>query len=146
MKKLLIGLTLGAFLTAAQASEVHWMTSLPKAIAKAKANKKMVVIDFTGSDWCPFCIKLDKEVLKSATFDKYAKKNLVMVMADFPRHKELSAAQRKANQALAEKYQIRGFPTLVFLNSNGKEVGRKVGYGGGGPESVIKKIKAAEKK
>jgi protein disulfide-isomerase len=100
----------------------------------------MVLMNFTGSDWCGFCIKLRKEVFSSAEFAEYAKKNLVLVEVDFPSKKHLDAALTKANDALKEKHKVKGYPTLVILNSEGKKLGEEVGYGGGGPKAVLAKI------
>src|SRR5436190_6758968 len=94
-----------------------WDDNYDKAIAQAKEEKKLVMLDFTGSDWCGWCIKLNKEVFSKPEFSDYAKKNLVLVEVDFPRTKKLSSEQKKANEALQEKYQIRGYPTLVVLDS-----------------------------
>ena len=80
---------------------------------------------------------MDKEVYQTQEFADYAKKNLVLVQADFPRKKAQSAAQKRANEALKEKYKVEGFPTLVTLNSEGRKVGEEVGYGGGGPKPLI---------
>ena len=85
------------------------------------------MLDFTGSDWCGWCIKLNKEVFSKPEFSEYAKKNLVLVEVDFPRHKELSAEQKKANEALQEKYKIEGYPTIIVLDGEGKKVGQ-LGY------------------
>jgi protein disulfide-isomerase len=115
-------------------------------VEKAKKEKKIVVANFTGSDWCGFCIKQEKEVFATDEFSKYAKDNLVMVMLDFPNKKKLPEEVTKANKELKDKYGIRGYPTLVFLNGEGKEVGRKVGYGGGGPKGVIEEIEKAKSK
>jgi thioredoxin-related protein len=127
------------------AAELQWTTSLPKAIEQAKKENKLVVANFTGSDWCGFCIKQEKEVFSQEEFIKYAKENLVMVMLDFPR-KKLPEELAKANGELKDKYGIRGYPTLVFINGAGKEVGRKIGYGGGGPKAVIEEIEKARAK
>lgn len=140
MKKLWCCLVIGLAALQVGAAELAWLTDLAKAQAQAKEEKKMVLMNFTGSDWCGFCIKLHKEVFSSTEFAEYAKKNLVLVEVDFPSKKQLSAALTKANDALKEKYKIKGFPTLVVLNSEGKKVGEEVGYGGGGPKAVIAKI------
>src|SRR6266478_4278624 len=105
MKKIAIGLLASWALLLQAGAEEQWLTDLPKAQAKAKEEKKLVLMDFTGSDWCGFCIKLNKEVFSKPEFTEYAKKNLVLVEVDFPTKKELSAAQKKANAALKEKYQ-----------------------------------------
>lgn len=122
-----------------QASELDWFTSLPKAQEKAKSENKLVMLDFTGSDWCGWCIKLDKEVFSTPEFAEYAKKNLALVEVDFPKKKKLPEDQKKANQALQEKYGIEGFPTIIVLNGEGKQVG-KLGYMKGGPQAFIAEL------
>ena len=99
------------------------------------------MLDFTGSDWCGWCIKLNKEVFSKEEFADYAKKNLVLVEVDFPRRKKLSEEQKKANEALQEKYKIEGYPTLVVLNGDGKQVG-KLGYS----DAVVENARTASPK
>ena len=127
MKKLGIGLLACWALLQAGAEELQWLTDLPKAQAQAKKENKLVMLDFTGSDWCGWCIKLNKDVFSKAEFADYAKKNLVLVEVDFPRRKQLSKEQKQANQALAEKHKIEGYPTIIVLNPEGKAVGQ-LGY------------------
>src|SRR5713101_3348515 len=127
MKKILVSLCAGLALMKAGAEELQWLTDVPKAVEKAKSENKLVMLDFTGSDWCGWCIKLHKEVFSTAEFAKYAKENLVLVEVDFPRRKQLSAELKKANEALQEKYKIEGFPTIVVLNREGNKVG-ELGY------------------
>ena len=115
-----------------------------KAQAKAKAENKLLLMDFTGSDWCPWCIKLEKEILSTPAFGDFAKKNLVLLYVDFPQHKQLSAEQKKANQELQKKYAIRGFPTVIVLNKDGKKVGN-LGYQAGGPTPFIKELEKLKK-
>lgn len=144
MKKVII--TLLALLTVVQvnAAELDWQTDLPKAQAQAKTEKKLVLLDFTGSDWCGWCIKLNKEVFSQPEFSEYAKKNLVAVEVDFPRKKKLSAAQKQANDVLARKYEIQGYPTIIVLNSEGKKVG-ELGYQPGGPKAFIAALEKLKK-
>jgi len=123
MKKISIGLIACWALLQAGAEELQWLTDLPKAQAQAKKENKLVMLDFTGSDWCGWCIKLNKEVFSKTEFAGYAKKNLVLVEVDFPRRKELSAEQTKANKALMQKYKIEGYPTIIVLDGDGKQVG-----------------------
>ena len=85
-------------------------------------------------------------MFQTQEFADYAKKNLVLVEVDFPRKKSLSAAQKRANEALKEKYKVEGFPTLVILNSEGKKLGEEVGYGGGGPKPLIATLEKYKKK
>jgi len=147
MKTLLLILTTALAVNVATAGELAWTTDVAKAIETAKKEHKTVVLHFTGSDWCGFCIKQDREVFSTDEFSNYAKKNLVLVNIDFPRSKQLPADLKKANEELKTKYSIEGFPTLVFLNGDGKEVGRKVGYApGSGPKAVITEIDQARAK
>lgn len=142
MKKLAFSL-LGA-LALAQATmavEGTWLTDLTKAQAAAKEEKKLVLMDFTGSDWCPPCKALHKNVLTSKEFTDYAKDNLVLVVVDFPHNKKLPADQQKANDALAKKFKIEGFPTVVVLDSNGKQLSKDVGYSGESANEFVAKLK-----
>src|SRR3954465_4955013 len=95
----------------------RWGENYEKALEQAKAENKLVLMDFTGSDWCGWCIKLNKEVFSTPEFAEYAKKNLVLVEVDFPNKKPQSAELKKANEALQEKYKIEGYPTVIVLNS-----------------------------
>ncbi len=98
-----------------------WSTDLDKALVKAKAEKKSVLVEFTGSDWCPPCIAMRKNVFSKKDFVDAASKNFILVELDFPNgDKEL----KEKNQPFAEKYEIEGFPTVVLLDSNGKEFNR----------------------
>lgn len=146
MKTILITLLAVTVFWQVNAAESTWLTDLPTAQAQAKAQNKMVLMDFTGSDWCPWCIKFKKEVLDTPEFENYAATNVVLVEVDFPSKKKQSAALKKANDALKEKYHIRGFPTLVVLDKNGKEIGRQVGYSKGGPKAFIAKLEGFRKK
>ncbi len=121
-----------------------WLTDLPKAQAQAKAEKKLVLLDFTGSDWCGWCIKLHKEVFSTPEFAEYAKKNLVLVEVDFPNKKKQSSELKAANQALQQKYGIRGYPTIIILNGEGKKVGQ-LGYMPGGPKAFTAELDKLKK-
>ena len=123
MKKIFVGLVAVATVLTASTAELNWLTDAAKAQAQAKAENKIVLLDFTGSDWCGWCIKLNKEVFSTPEFAKYAKKNLVLVEVDFPHRKKLSDAQKRANEALSNKYGIEGYPTLILLDGSGKKVG-----------------------
>lgn len=116
------------------------MTDLPKAQAAAKDQQKLLLIDFTGSDWCGWCIKLHREVFSQPEFQQYAEKNLVLMTADFPRRKEISAETRMQNEKLAQQYGIEGFPTIVVLNGEGKMVGT-LGYMEGGAPAFVAQLK-----
>ncbi len=137
MKRLWLALAAVFLAGSLQAAEPTWLTDLDKAKARAAAEKKHVLINFTGSDWCTFCIKLQKEVFSTPEFAEYAQKHLVLVEIDFPRKKEQQPELKKANKKHQEQYGVTGYPTLILLDSSGKQVGKKVGYGGGGLAAVL---------
>lgn len=138
MKRLLICLSM--VVTVCQmASAGEWLSDFPAALSRAKRENKAVLLDFTGSDWCGWCIKLKKEVLDQSDFTTYATANLILVEVDFPHHKQQSADQKRANQALAEKFGIEGFPTIILLSPGGEKIG-KSGYIPGGPDALINDI------
>jgi len=145
MKNILIAILAATVFWQANAAEATWLTDLPKAQAQAKTENKIVLLDFTGSDWCIWCIKFRKEVLDSAEFQTYAAKNVVLVELDFPIRKEQSAELRKANLALRDQYKIDGFPTLIALDKNGKEIGRQMDFLPGGPTAFIAKLEGFKK-
>ena len=145
MKKIAIGLAAGWTLLHAGAAELQWMTDLPKAQDKAKAEHKLVMMDFTGSDWCGWCIKLNKEVFSQPEFVEYANKNLVPVEIDFPRRKQQTADLKKSNEALQRRYKIEGYPTIIVLNGEGKKVG-ELGYQPGGPKAFIAELEKLKQK
>lgn len=125
-------------------AESNWLTDYKKAQQEAKTNNKLVLLDFTGSDWCGWCIKLNKEVFSKPEFKDYANKNLVLVELDFPRAKPLSSDIKKQNEELAQQYQIEGFPTIVVLDGDGKKVGL-LGYMPGGPTAFIAELEKLRK-
>ena len=130
MKTLALLFTLAFITSPLLATEDAWITDVPKAMEQAKSQKKLVLLDFTGSDWCPPCKALHKNVLTSEEFSKFAKDNLVLVDLDFPKAKPQSDELKAANKELSKKYGIKGFPTIIVLDADGKELFRKVGYGG----------------
>jgi thiol:disulfide interchange protein len=98
-----------------------WSTDLAKAFEKAKAEKKCVLVEFTGSDWCPPCIAMRKNVFSKKEFMTAAAKKYILVELDFPKgDKDLA----EKNQPLAEKYKIEGFPTVILFTPEGKEFTR----------------------
>ncbi len=145
MKSLLpIGCALLFVVTTAFAGD-GWQTDFKAASAQATKENKMMLLDFTGSDWCGWCIKLDKDTFSKPEFQKFAAENLILVEVDFPQGKPQSDELKKQNAELEAKFGVQGYPTLVLLNSEGKEVARNVGYLRGGPEGFIDWVKAAKK-
>lgn len=110
---------------------ITWSGNFTDAQQEAKSNHKLIIINFSGSDWCGPCIRLRKEILESATFEKYATDHLVLVRADFPRQKknQLSKDQVKRNEILADKYNPDGkFPYTLLVDENGKVLKDWDGY------------------
>jgi thioredoxin-related protein len=132
--------------SAGQASELSRDTALSAALNQARSENKMVLLDFTGSDWCGWCKKFDKDVLSTDKFAGYAKSKLVLVTLDFPSHIKQDAALKHANQELKKRFGVNGFPTFVLLNSTGEEIGRQVGYLRGGPDAFIAKLEGFSRK
>ena len=129
-----------------QVEGLTWSLDFPQALARARAANKMVLIDFTGSDWCLWCVKFDKDVLSTGRFAAYAESKLVLVLADFPNRAAQSDALKQANQELKRQFQVSGFPTLVVLNSSGQEIGRQAGYAPGGPDAFIAQLERSNRK
>lgn len=140
MKTLITLAATALFALQAAAGDGPWITSLPDALAKAKKDDKVVLIDFTGSDWCGWCIKMKKDSLDKKEFTDWAAKQAVLVEIDFPDKKKQADELKQANEALKKKFAVEGFPTYVLLDASGKEIGRQVGYLEGGPAAFIRKI------
>ena len=123
----------------AQAKE-GWLIDLQKAKAQAQAENKRILLDFTGSDWCPWCKKLDAEVFSKPEFKDYAAKHLVLVKVDFPHSIPQSAEIKAQNEGLGQKHHVDGFPTLIIVDSTGRKVWEQSGYAPGGPDAFIKAV------
>jgi len=124
----------------AHASDLTWGTDFNQALTQARADGKMVLLDFTGSDWCPWCIRFDHEVLETDQFATYAQNRLELVRVDFPRNQPQDDARKRADRALASQYHVTGYPTFVLVNYAGNELGRRVGYREGGPGAFIAEL------
>lgn len=131
---------LAVFATSAKAALLPgWHTNFVVAHSQARAEGKLMLVHFSGSDWCGWCMKLQKEVFQKSEFQDYARSNLVLLVVDFPKRKALPQAVQDANQALAAKYQVEGFPTLLVLDSDASKLG-VMAFGDGGPKSFIKEL------
>jgi protein disulfide-isomerase len=128
---------------ASAATKEGWLDDLDKAKAQAKAENKKILLDFTGSDWCGWCKKLDAEVFSQQAFKDYAAKHLVLVEVDFPRSFQLPEATKKQNDELAKKFKIQGYPTIVITSASGTKKG-ELGYVEGGPEAFLKQLKKVD--
>jgi thioredoxin-related protein len=143
MKKLVITLFLVLGSLTIQAQELTWHTDMEKAMEVSKKSKKPLLLFFTGSDWCGWCIRLQKEVLKTPEFAKWAKENVVLVELDFPRRTPQSPEIVKQNMELQQTFGVRGYPTVWLVNA-GKKDGKvnleqlgSTGYVAGGPTAWL---------
>ena len=131
MKKLLFtlfGICCGAMLFAAATTTPEgWTDDYDAAFKTAREKSRPVLMLFTGSDWCPACIKLKREVLSTPEFKKFAAENFVLLYVDFPAHTKLPEELEKRNRQLLEKTEFEGFPTTFILAPDGKEIGHIVG-------------------
>lgn len=120
-----------AFLTACSPArpqgEGNWQTDFDAAIKTAQTEDKLVLLSFTGSDWCGPCIRQHENVFATRLFADYASNHLSLVSVDFPRRSPQPEKIRVANNALAERFRVAGFPTIILLNGGEKELGRWVG-------------------
>lgn len=145
MKKILViaFLTLTSMSIQAQ-EELTWHTDMSKATDISIKENKPMFLFFTGSDWCGWCIRLQKEVFKTPEFIKWAKDNVVLVELDFPRKNEQTDAVKMQNAQLQQQLQVRGYPTVWFVSA-AKTAEAKVnltalgstGYVAGGPKVWI---------
>ena len=120
-----------------------WFTDLDEAKAVAVKENKPLLVDFTGSDWCGYCIKLHAEVFDKPEFEAFAK-NYVLVELDFPNKKPQPAEEKAKNKAIQAKFAVSGFPTILLLDAKtGEAYGRQSGYGPGtGPKAYLEKLSA----
>jgi uncharacterized protein YyaL (SSP411 family) len=139
MRRLFLLLVICAVCHSVRSENVEWLTDAEAAQAKAKEENKLVLLDFTGSDWCLWCKKLKREVFDKPEFAEFAQSRLVLVEVDFPQHKTLPEAQQQANARLDKTYCINSYPTIIVLNPDGKQVAR-MGYVFGGASAFIAKL------
>ncbi len=144
MKKILI-LSMLLFLTGNAFSqenhrELNWLTNFEKAQKIAQKENKPMLLLFTGSDWCPPCKAMHRDLFTNDEFIKLSKK-FVLVFVDFPKRKQLSPEQREHNYRLASKYHRGGVPTMVFLKPSGEIISKISGYLYGKPGRNIQAMK-----
>jgi thioredoxin-related protein len=129
-----------------QAIGTGWMDNFEKAKAKAAAEDKDLLVDFTGSDWCGWCIRLNKEVFDKDIFKTQAPKEFVLVALDYPRDKTLvSEETTKQNTQLKNEYAIRGYPTIYLMDESGRPYA-KTGYQAGGPDVYMTHLAELKRK
>jgi len=116
---------------------VVWTNDFHAALVQARASDRPILAAFTGSDWCPFCFVLDREIFAGDAFQRYADANLVLFVADFPRDRQLPRALTRQNWLLHDAYSIEErFPTVLLLNPQGRILAR-TGYRPGGAEAYV---------
>lgn len=125
-------------------AEAKWVENWEGALETARKEKKDLLVDFTGSDWCGWCIRLDREVFTQDAFAEEAPKHYVLVKLDFPQRTQQPAELRKQNQELSEKFGVQGFPTLFVLDSAGRPYGT-LGYMPGGPKAFLGRLEELRK-
>lgn len=116
-----------------------WLTDFEAAKARAVELKRPILVDFSGSDWCGWCIKLDKEVFRQEAFKSFAQNNLVLFLADFPRSTPQPQGIKAQNEVLMAQYQVEGFPTVLLLNEKGRVLAQ-TGYQPGGAAAYVKHL------
>lgn len=132
----LVVLMMAAFGCRAVAQDPSWLTDFEAAKKLAAERKVPILADFSGSDWCGWCIKLEKEVFSTEEFKSFSKDKLVLLLVDFPNRKKQTEQEVKQNGMLSEKYGIQGFPTVLLLDANGKVLAQ-TGYRAGGAKAYI---------
>ncbi len=118
-----------------------WHTSMRAAMAAARAERKVILVNFTGSDWCPWCIRLHDEVFSQPPFMDYAARQLILLTVDFPRKKWQTPAQKRENADLARRYGIEAYPTILLLDPDGRVIGQ-TGYRKGGAVPYVDHLRS----
>jgi thiol-disulfide isomerase/thioredoxin len=131
---------LAAALACAAARAAEWTEDYPAALARAKRENKLLLLDFTGSDWCSWCKRIDAEVLTTPKFLSFADRRLILVKVDFPRSRQLAFDVKLQNGDLKAKYAVQLYPTLVVLDPQEKVVLRQDGFDEGGPDAFLAKF------
>lgn len=144
MKKIILIAVFFIGMSVSQAQELKWYTDVKEAIKVSNKEKKPLLMFFTGSDWCGWCIRLQKEVLKTPEFNKWAKESVILVELDFPRRTAQPEAIKAQNNELQQVFGIQGFPTVYFANATVNKEGKinfeglgSTGYVAGGASAWI---------
>ena len=126
------------------AADGAWIHSLEDAKTKAKAENKDILLYFTGSDWCSWCVVLHREVFDTEVWQKEAEKKFVWVKLDFPRFTPIAPEQKEYNEKIAEEFSVQGFPSVFFLDAEGLPYA-STGYQAGGAEKYLEHVEELEK-
>ncbi|MBS0622910.1 MAG: thioredoxin family protein [Verrucomicrobia bacterium] len=122
------------------ASNINWYTNFDQAQGIAKSQSKPMLLLFTGSDWCGWCMKLEKEIFDTSQFQQIAGNDFIFVKVDFPMHSTQSAAEKKQNETLRDRFGVNGFPTVILLTSSGEKLG-ETGYQKESPQLYADRLK-----
>ena len=139
--KTLISLAVATTITLTSASAASWLTDIKAAQDQARSQNKLILVNFTGSDWCPWCIRLRNEVFSKPEFTSFADENFVLLEVDFPRQKPMPPEVKKANGRFADQYKVGGYPSVHVLDAEGQSLGQ-TGYLPGGPNPFVAKIRS----
>ncbi len=137
---MVVALGVAWFVFPPQVIQLVWGTSYPAALAAAKQAGRPILADFTGSDFCAPCQRLEREIFNTPAFAAYAATNLVLLRLDFPVWKELPKALAESNQALSDQFKVEGYPTLILINPEGKELGRMTEILASTPAEFIREV------
>jgi thioredoxin-related protein len=127
------------------AESVTWFTDYSKALATASIENKFLLLNFSALDWNNRSMELEKEVFSTREFKAYAKSTLILVRVDFPKNKDQTAEEKKANKALAKQFDVASYPTIVIVTPDGEEAD-KVGDYTKGPDKFIEEVEKIIKK
>ena len=142
MKRFLITVaSLVAFSAASMAAESGWLTDFEAAKKQAKEENKPILINFTGTDWCGRCIRIEKEGFSKDEFKAYAKENLVLMEVDFPEKKKQTDEVKAQNKKLDKEFKIEGYPTIFLIDAEGKKLSEDIGYREGGAQAYVDHLK-----
>jgi protein disulfide-isomerase len=130
-----------AFSAASMAAESGWLTDYEAAKKQAKEQNRPILINFTGTDWCGWCIKIEKEIFSKDEFKAYAKENLVLMEVDFPEKKKQSDEVKAQNKVLDKEFKIEGYPTIFLIDAEGKKLSEDIGYRKGGAQAYVDHLK-----
>jgi protein disulfide-isomerase len=130
-----------AISAAAMAAESGWLTDYEAAKKQAKEENKPILINFTGTDWCGWCIKIEKEIFSKEEFKAYAKENLILMEVDFPEKKKQNDELKAQNKKLDKEFKIEGYPTIFLIDAEGEKLSEDIGYREGGPQAYVDYLK-----
>lgn len=142
MRNLTTGIIAAWFATLIMAfASDGWMSDWEAAKARSKTEGKPILLYMTGSDWCGWCKKLEKEVISQPAFMDFAKRHFVLMEADYPRKKEQTPELKKQNKELEQKYLAGGYPTMWVLDPGGNKLSKDLGEVKGGVDGYISTLK-----